>query len=204
MTEEQPNAGVQAERARASRRSLVSVARRLFASQGYAGTSVEAIYAGAGLTRGALYHHFESKQALFRAVFLAVGDGVLTRLEGTEGTPDDAWERFCFNVQRFLDMAMEEEYRQVVLIDGPAVLGSDERRRHGRVHGMGMLSRSLSMLAEQGVIAPQPIAPLAHALHGAIMETALYIATSEDAETARREAGATIDRMLQGLRSGAV
>jgi AcrR family transcriptional regulator len=191
----------QAERSRATRAALVAAARPLFAARGFAGVGTEEIVRAAGVTRGALYHQFADKRELFAAVFEDVEaeltQGVATAVADS-GAPDpvaalrkgaDAWLEAC----------TEEEARRIVLLDGPAVLGWERWREIGLRHGLGLVEATLTAAVEAGLLARQPVRPLAHVLIGALDEAALYVATARNGKAARREVGAVLDRLLAGL-----
>lgn len=186
-----------------TRSALLASARRLFTEQGYAATGTEEIVRNARCTRGALYHHFTNKKDLFRAVLQDVESGLIDRL-AAEGAPGaDMWERFRNGCQRFLDASMEPTVQQIMLVDGPAVLGWSAWRDLEREYGFGLVHEWLAKVMEADLIDLQPVDPLAHLLAGAINEAAMSIAHAEDPEQRRREMGATFDRLLEGLRTRA-
>src|SRR4051794_22422216 len=123
-----------------TRRALVDVATERFATQGYAGTSLDEIVAGARVTKGALYHHFKGKQDLFEAAFVAVEDAASDRIRGAIDASEDPWERAITGLREFLAVTRTEDYRRIVIQEGPAVLGyerfreQEERSTFGLVH----------------------------------------------------------------------
>ncbi len=114
--------------AAATKRALVEVAERLFTEHGYAGTSLERIVGGAQVTKGALYHHFSGKQALFEAVFERVEAEAARRIQGALEPVDDPWAKARTGLRTFLDVVQEPRYRRIVVQDGPAVLGHERYR----------------------------------------------------------------------------
>jgi AcrR family transcriptional regulator len=194
----------QAERSEATRDALIAAARALFAERGYAAVGTEEIVRTAGVTRGALYHHFDGKRALFEAVYerieveLAqrIADGALNA-GATE--PLDAMRA---GAEMFLQAATEPEAQRIVLLDGPSVLGWDRWREIATEHGLGLIEATLQAAIEAGAIAEQPVRPLAHVLMGALDEAAMLVARAEDPERMRAEVGRTLDALLAGLSAG--
>jgi AcrR family transcriptional regulator len=191
----------QAERREATRGALVAVARELFAERGFGAVGTEEIVQRAGVTRGALYHHFRDKEDLFRAVYETV-EAELTETIGAGALAQtDPLEVLRAGTRLFLDACLEPEIQQIVLIDAPAVLGWEEWRAIAERYGFGLVQLALQGAMDAGAIAKQPVRPLAHVLMGALDEAALYVARADDVKRARAEVGETLDRLLEGLRS---
>jgi AcrR family transcriptional regulator len=191
-----------------TRAALVQAARQLFAQKGYAGTGTEEIVARARVTRGALYHHFGDKAGLFRAVMATVAAELAERLVSQELShqPNDAsgaWGQLREGVQEFLDACIGSDFQRIVLIDGPAVLGPGAWSDLVEQHGMGLLRTWLQRAIDDHEIDPLPVEPLARLLAALFGDASMYIGQAADPARARRETGATIDRILSGLRSGA-
>jgi AcrR family transcriptional regulator len=187
-----------------TRASLLSAARILFTENGYAATRTEEIAQRARLTRGALYHHFRSKEDLFRAVLEQVEAELITGLvadaaRSPTGT-SDYWAGFREGCQRFLDACDDPAVRRIMLVDGPAVLGWAQCREIGLPYGFGALRHSLEEAVTLDILDPQPVEPLAHLLIAAISEAALYIAAADSPADARADMGAALDRLLERLR----
>src|SRR5258705_824488 len=126
-TEPRPNR--KAENSLETQRRLIAVARKLFASRGYAGTGTEALVAAARMTRGALYHHYADKQALFRAVFEVIAREYNEKIVLAAASATVPWEMMRAGARAFLEICRNPEYRRILLVDGPSVLGSEEWRR---------------------------------------------------------------------------
>ena len=187
------------EQAAQTRSKLVATARRLFAERGYFSTGTTEIVVAAGVgTRGALYHHFEDKEALFAAVLEEL-EADLALTVGAMVTGDSGFERLRQALLGFLDASLDGEVARILLIDGPAVLGWDRWREIEARHGLGAIGHLLRAGIEDGTIAAVAVAPSAHLLLSAADEAALFIAHARDPESARAEMGATLEALLSGL-----
>jgi len=183
-----------------TRRALLDTARQLFAENGFAATRTEDVVRRAGLTRGALYHHFRDKEDLFRAVHDEVADEVVQLLwRRSDDHAAGAWELFRANSEVYLDAASTNPaYRRICLVDGPAVLGwrSWSERSDGPTQH---IVRYLTDAIAEGVLEPQPVEPLAHLLAALGVGSAMYVAHDADPEQARRQVSACNERFLSGL-----
>ena len=189
----------QAERTSATRRALLDAARDQFAERGFSGTGREQVAAAAGVTRGALYHHFGTKEGLFRAVVEELEAGLAERvataaLAGTD--PVDELRRGCL---AFLDACMEPAVRRIVLLEAPAVLGWDAWREIDARYGLALVRSGLAGALDQVGLDPAAVDPLAHLLLGALNEAALLVATAEDPVRAREDVGRTVALVLDRL-----
>lgn len=191
--------GVKADQRQETMRALVAEGRRLFASQGYAAVSLAAIVSGAGVTKGALYHHFGSKAGLFRAVLFQVQREVADRVLRAAEADDDAWWQLEAGCHAFLAVSSDPDVQQIMLIDGPAVLGWHEWRAMDEATSARHLGDALTTLIENGVIARQPVTPLIHLLSGAMNEAALWLARSTRPEDLS-DTKAALSRLLAALR----
>jgi AcrR family transcriptional regulator len=191
----------QVDRSAATRAALVAAARRLFAERGFGGVGTEAIVQAAGVTRGALYHQFADKTALFEAVYEAIEEDLAASLGERilAAGVEDPVEAMALGADAWLDACRDQEVQQIVLLDGPAVLGWQRWRDIGLRYGLGLVEGLLARAIEVGRIRPQPVSPLAHVLVGALDEAALYIARSEDQVAASEEIRAVVGRMVAGL-----
>ena len=111
-----------------TKRALVEVAERLFTEHGYSATSLDAIVAGADVTKGALYHHFSGKQAIFEAAFERVEDAGARAIQKAVQDQTDPWAKAQAGLRAFLDVVQEPSYRRLVVQDGPSVLGYERFR----------------------------------------------------------------------------
>jgi AcrR family transcriptional regulator len=191
----------QAERTEATRSALIAASRPLFAQRGYAGVGTEEIARAAGVTRGALYHHFDGKRELFEAVYEQIEIELAERiaagaLRANASSPLVAMKA---GTEMFLLASTEPETQRIVLLDGPAVLGWDRWREIATEHGLGLIEATLQAAIEAGEIDSQPVRPLAHVLMGALDEAAMLVARADDAERMRAEVGRTLGALLDGL-----
>jgi AcrR family transcriptional regulator len=169
-------------------------------TKGYFATGTEEIVAKAKVgTRGALYHHFADKQALFRAVFEAVEEDLLARAIPTNAARD-VWDQLVAGLQGFLTAALEPEVQRIILVDGPAVLGWKDWRELEARYGITIIEGALAVAMDEGTITTQPRRELAHLILAALDEAALLIAHADDPEAARRNASEALGQLLEGLR----
>lgn len=191
----------QADRSAATRDALVAAGRSLFAAHGFAEVSTDAVASAAGVTRGALYHQFADKTALFEAVLAAVEADIARRLADAAAAAGitDPVEALRYAVRTWLDICVEPEILRIALVDGPSVLGWTHWREVCYLHVLGLVRVLLLQGIELGRIRPQPVMPLAHALMGAGDEAALYVAEAADRTRARAEMTGILDQFIQGL-----
>ncbi len=187
----------------ATRKALLKVARKLFAERGYAATATEEVVRRARVTRGALYHHFRDKQDLFKAVLHEEEQRLALKIAETALAQPDPWSQLILGSQAFLDACLDPAVQQIVLIDAPAVLGWAGFREIDEAYFLSAMKNTLERAMEAGLIAPQPVDPLAHIIFGATHEAAMLIAHADDEAAARNEASAAITRLLSGLRLSA-
>ncbi|HEY2716205.1 MAG TPA: helix-turn-helix domain-containing protein [Solirubrobacterales bacterium] len=197
----QPNRRrTQAERTEATRGALLAAGRRLFAERGYDSVSAEEIVRAAGVTRGALYHHFGGKAELLDAVYEQLEREMTERIArvvlGSE--LESPMEAMRAGVGAFLDECGQPEVRQIVLHDAPAVLGWERWREIAAANGLGLIEASLAAAIEAGELRPLPVAATAHILLGALDEAAMLSARSDDPAD-RAEATAVLGALLDGL-----
>jgi len=191
----------QEERSAATRDALLSAARKLWGQRGYAEVGTPEIAKEAGVTRGAMYHQFADKAALFRGVVEAVEQDVMARMAtivASSGatTPADAIRAA---VDAWLDVSGDPEVRQLILLDAPAVLGWAGFRDVAQRYSLGMTEQLLSEAIRAGQLAEQPVRPLATVMIGALDEAAMAIATADDPERARKEIGFVLRRLIDGV-----
>lgn len=165
----------QRDRSHATRTALTVAARDLFAELGFHGTPAEAVVRRAGVTSGALYHHFRDKTDLFRAAFEAVEVSLAHRVAAEARLGRDAWDRLERGVVEYLHACREAEVRRIVLQDGPSVLGWEEWHAIDAAHHLRPLAASLASAMRAGMLERRPPEPLARVLLGALTEAGLVV-----------------------------
>ena len=188
------------ERGEATRDALVTAARALFAERGYAGVGTEEVVRRAGVTRGALYHHFRDKQDLFRAVFEQTEAENVQAITARVAGIADPLELLATGVRAFLDVCSDPVMMRIGLRDAPGVLGWEEWREIGNRHGLGLVTGGLGAAMDAGQIIRADVRTLAHVLLAALAEASLLIASAEDPGAARVEVERTLLALLDGLR----
>lgn len=193
----------QAERREGTRLALVRAAGELFAEKGFAGVTIGEVVMRAGMTKGALYHHFADKKELFRAVVEDVEAEVDGLVVGAAGRAyragNDPLETFLAATRAYLDACLRPEVRRTLLLDGPAVLGWREWHEVDAAHAVAQIQEGLDALAAGGLMSARPSGAMAHMIHGALTEAAMYVAGAEDSGRARGEAEAGIRHLMEGL-----
>lgn len=190
----------QARNSHATRVALIRVARNLFAKHGYAETATEHVVRRARVTRGALYHHFRDKQDLFMAVFQEEHRRLAARAAEAASKESEPWSALMAGCDAFLEACLDPEIRQIVLIDAPAVLGAEGWRESDQSVYLASVKARIKASIDAGLIAPQPVDPLAHMILGSYNEAALVIAHAQDKQTARRQVGEVAARIWNSLR----
>jgi AcrR family transcriptional regulator len=183
-----------------TRAQLIQAGRELFAERGYAGVGTEEIVARAGVTRGALYHHFEDKKDLFRAVHEQLERDLATSIGEQIADVEDPWEALVRGVRGFLNASTDPALMRIALVDAPVVLGWQEWREIDARYSLGLVSLGLQNAMDRGLLRRQEVRPLAHLLLGSITEAAMMIAHAPDHEAARREVEAPLLALLEGLK----
>jgi AcrR family transcriptional regulator len=194
---DRPNKNVA--RGEATRGQLIAVATRMFAERGYEDTSIEAVLQEAGVSRGSLYHHFPSKEALFEAVAedMETSVGVQTLAAADGITEPLAALRAGFLA--WIRLAGDPVVRRILLIDAPSVLGWERWRAMEEDHALGLIRVVLQAIAEQGKLRPELVGTLANVLLASVNEVALLVARSDDREAAMNAGADAIDELLQRL-----
>jgi AcrR family transcriptional regulator len=196
-----PTRRTQVERTAATRALLIDSARKLFARKGFGEVSTEAIVAAAGVTRGALYHQFHDKAALFEAVYNQVEQELVADVAAriVAASPVDQLQAMRVGARLFLDLDSAPDVQQIVIIDAPAVLGWEQWRAVGIKYGLGVIEAMLAQAIADAVIPDQPLRPTAHVLLAALDEAALYIGRAADNRHAREEMELVCDRVIAGI-----
>lgn len=187
------------ERGRSTREHLLAVATKLFSERGYDDTSVEVILEASGVSRGSLYHHFDSKEAIFDAVLDQVEADVASKLAAAARDAHDAADAVLLGCQAFLRLARTPTVRQIVLLDAPAVVGWDRWREIDARHAFGLLRAGVEGASGTSNLGRDLIDPLAHVILAALLELALVVARSEHPRAALEQADKTIATLVERI-----
>jgi AcrR family transcriptional regulator len=191
--------------AEATRELLVATARERFTSQGYAATSIEDIVQQVGVAKGALYHHFSGKEALFRAVYEAVLGEVVSAVMAAALAEQEPWAGVRAGLSAFLDACLDPTFRRIVVLESVTVLQADvQQAGMAHVELPALRTVLLPLLASDPDLLPGvPVDALAHVALGGLYGAALFIARAPDPASARREVDGVLDALVDGLRVSA-
>jgi AcrR family transcriptional regulator len=189
------------ETALATRGLLLAAARECFGERGYAAAGIEAIAARAGVTTGALYHHFGNKRGLFRAVVEAMEAELMRWAIEIGSRHADPWQGLEAAMRATLDASLAPDVRQIVLLDAPNVLGAAEWREIEDQYSMGLLRTAVAGMMGAGLLAPGSPELVARTLVAVVGALASSIAHAPDPPAARRDAEALLGRVLGALRA---
>jgi AcrR family transcriptional regulator len=187
--------------ARATREALIEAALDLFTERGYAGVGTEEIVARAKVTRGALYHHFDDKRDLFRAVFERVEEELVAGIAAKMEAVEDPWKLMMAGMRAFLDACEQPAVKRIALTDAPVVLGWKEWREVDNRHGLGLTRAALQGAVDAGVLRPIAVEPMAHLFVAALSEAAFVIAHADRPRKARAEVERALVELSEGLRA---
>lgn len=190
-----------AERGEATRAKLVRAARELFAKRGYAQVGTSEVVRRAGVTRGALQHHFPRKKDLFRAVYEQAEQDIVDAIVAELSAKDDPLELLTGGIRLYLDACTDPGLRQIGLVDGPAVLGWEEWREIGARSALGLVSLSLQTGIDAGVLRRADVESLAHLILGALGEAGMLVANADNPRAAREQVEGSLLALLEGLRA---
>ena len=185
----------------ATKRALIEVALERFAQQGYAGTSLDEIVAGARVTKGALYHHFKGKQELFEAAFVWVQEAAAERIRSTIRSTKDPWEKAVTGLREFLAVTRTEAYRRIVIQEGPAVLGYERYRELEEHSTFGLVQDIVSSLLGSYALPASTLEAFTRLFFGAMSATGASVSAAEDPQQASDDAEGAIVLVLAGIRS---
>lgn len=183
-----------------TKRALLDSATTLFTDHGYAGTSLDEVVAAARVTKGALYHHFPSKLALFENVFLRVQETTTADIEKAISASKDPWERAEIGLQKFLEVCREPQFRRICMQEGPVALGHERWQEAEKAASYGIVQGTVAdLLADLGGV-DQLGEAFTAVFYGAIRSASEYVADAEDPDAASDDVQATIGALLAGLR----
>ena len=188
------------EYALATRRALVDSAARLFVERGFGGTSLEQVAVDARVTRGAVYHHFDNKQALFQAVLEDVDAQTMALIADRSADAESTWDSAIAGLDAFLDRCLDPTYQRICFEEGPGAMGFVAWWKHGEQHVAGLLKAVLGALRDEQVIEFEDLDALATVLYGALSAGAIAIAGAHDAAAERDAVRTAVIRLIDGLR----
>jgi len=191
--------GKRAAQGRATRGQLIEVATSLFAGHGYGGTSIEAVLAAAGVSRGALYHHFAGKEALFTAVLEAVSERVAA--EVTEAIRDctDPVGAMLTGALAWIDLAGDPVIQRIMLVDAPSVLGWEQWRAMDEGRTVGAMQAMLQAVIDSDRLPQELVEPFSHMILAALDEAAMVVARAPDSRAAVAEGRQAVEELLNRL-----
>jgi AcrR family transcriptional regulator len=190
----------QAERRAATTEAVLKAGRRLFGEQGFAATTIDAIAEAARVAKGAVYHHFATKEAVFEAVFEQVSHDLVLEIDRAARTEKDVLAAIVAGTQHYFAACAKGHTCQIILRDGPAVLGWERWREIDARHFGGKIPRALAAAMDAELIARQPVEPLARLLLGAVTEAAVACAGRSDVVKAGAEYSRAFKSLLEALR----
>ena len=191
------------EQSEATAAAVLAAGRALFAERGYAAVGLEQVAAAAGVTRGAVYHHYGSKAGLFAAVHEAVQASVAAAIDAATRGLADPWAGLEAGCRAFLVASVADGSRRIVLLDGPAVLGWARWQESDARHSVRRLDEALAFLDRSGALAVASVPAASALLSGAMNAAATWIAGAPDRDAATEEAWATLLPLLAALRAPA-
>ncbi|MEX2193954.1 MAG: TetR/AcrR family transcriptional regulator [Thermoleophilaceae bacterium] len=192
-------APTQQERSEVTRAKLVEAARELFAQDGYAATFLDGVVARAGVTKGALYHQFDDKRDLFKAVYEEEQRRLAEQVTNAAAARRDPWDAFAHGCRAFFEASLDPGVQRITLLDAPSVLGWEQMRAIEARHSGALLHAGIQNAIDAQRIAKRPVAPLAHMLLGAMCEAAMMVARAENQRRATSEVLEELNGQLDAL-----
>jgi len=199
MSEEQRVSGKRAAQGRATRGQLIKVATGLFAEHGYEGTSIEAVLTAAGVSRGALYHHFAGKEALFTAVLEAVSERITVQLTEVISGCTNPVDAVRTGALGWIDLAGDPVIQRIMLVDAPSVLGWEQWRAMDEGRTVGAMRAMLQAVSYTGRLPGELVGPFAHMILAALDEAAMVVARASDTRVAVAEERQAVEEFLARL-----
>ncbi len=200
MSEHRHLASRREEYTEATRQALLSAGRDAFARDGYQAAGIEAISRAARVTRGAFYHHFEDKKALFDAVVVALQAEAAAKIEKRARAQKAIWDRLSSGIDAYLDACLEPAYGRVVVQEAPAVLGTRRYREIEEAYPMALLTATLDALKRKGELEFEDVGLLSRMLDAMICKMALMLPEADDPPTLRERGQNIIERLLGAYR----
>ncbi|MGH3448827.1 MAG: TetR/AcrR family transcriptional regulator [Nocardioidaceae bacterium] len=183
-----------------TRTALVTCATEIFADHGYAGTSLDEVVAAAQVTKGALYHHYSGKQALFEAVFEDLQEQAVSQIRSEIKRERDPWDRAAVGVRAFMNVCAEPHFRRIVMQEAPVALGYERFREADERHTYGLVRGIVAKVLEPQDVPESIVETFTRVFYGATSAAGMSVALSDDPEAAGREVETVIGIVLAGLR----
>jgi AcrR family transcriptional regulator len=201
MQENGPARSRREEYTEATRQALLAAGRHAFASEGYQAAGIEAISRAARVTRGAFYHHFDDKKALFDAVVVVMQSEAAAKIEARAKTQRKVWDRLTEGIDAYLDACLEPAYGRIVVQEAPAVLGNARYREIEETYPMALLTATLAALKRQGELDFEDIELLSRMVDAMICKVALMLPEADNPKKLRARAHKIIGSLLGSLRT---
>lgn len=198
-----PGASRRAQYSASTKRALVDEATKLFTSQGYAATSLDAIVSSARVTKGALYHHFSGKQAVFEAVFEKIETDATTRVRKALKGSRDPWDKALIGLRAFLDIVQDAGYQRVVIQEGPAILGYERFRESEERSSFGLVQEMVKAVLEESTydVSAEMLETFSRIFFGALSAAGESVSTAANPKVAVAQVEIAIGFILAGMRS---
>jgi AcrR family transcriptional regulator len=190
----------QAERREKTRAAILKAAKRIFGERGFVATTMDDIADSARVAKGAVYHHFPTKEALFEAVFEQVSLDLVAELDSVARAEKDALAAMAAGTEGYFSACAKGATGQIILRDGPAVLGWEHWREIDAKHFGGKFPRAIAAAMDAGLIARQPVEPLARLLLGAVTEAAVAVSSGRDIAKIGADYARAFRSLLDALR----
>jgi AcrR family transcriptional regulator len=184
----------------ATRQALLLAAKQLFATQGYQATGIEAVAQAARVTRGALYHHFDDKKALFDAVVMQLQAQAAHAVEVRARAEPDKWQRLRVGIEAYLEVCLDPAYRWLVIQEAPAILGRKRFQEIDEAYPLGLMTATLTSLQRDGELTFDDPDLLGRMISAMICEAAQLLADSENRDALRARVDEAVERTLAAFR----
>jgi len=187
----------------ATRAALLAAGREIFANEGYHAAGIEAISRAARVTRGAFYHHFADKKALFDALVVSMQAEAASKVSDRARTQQQVWDRLHVGIDAYLDVCLEPAYARIVIQEAPAILGNGRFQEIEEAYPMALLKATLDALKRQGELEFEDIDLLCRMIDAMVCKVALMLPHADDPDKLRERGQRLIDNLLGTMRNRA-
>ena len=202
MSDAQPTKSRREEYAEATRAALLATAREIFVREGYQDTGIEAVARATRVTRGAFYHHFEDKRALFEALVIDLQEVAAKAIQARALAARRPADRLMAGIEAFLDACTDPAYRRLVIQEAPAVLGGARCREIGERYPFGLLIAAFAELKKAGRLAVDDDYLAARMIGNMVCEASLLLGDAEKPAATKAQALAILERVMQACLVG--